>query len=62
MKRFYMVWNENREPPRVRHDSFEKAKAEADRIATIHPGDKVHILVSVGHAVKRETSWEQHSS
>ena len=61
MNKFFLVWNESMSMPKVKHDTWEKARSEADRIAIKHPGDKIHILMSVGSCVKREVDFEKHT-
>lgn len=41
---FWVVWNPYRGLPQVRHDTQAAAEAEADRLATKHPGDEFVIL------------------
>lgn len=45
-EQFYMVWNPNRAPPRVKHATHAEAKAEAERLAAKQPGDTFYILRS----------------
>lgn len=60
MKKFYMVWNENMSMPKVKHPTFEHARAEAERIARRHPNDPIHVIVSVGTFRKRDVDYEEH--
>ena len=38
MRTFYMVWRFGGGVPHVQHETFDLAKAEADRLAAIYPG------------------------
>lgn len=49
MNKFWMVWNNRRDLPSVKHDSKTSAKNEAQRLATANPMDVFIILESVGH-------------
>lgn len=40
----YAVWNRARNPPRVLHDTFEDAQAEAERLARKQPNDVFHVV------------------
>jgi hypothetical protein len=45
---FYMIYSRTRNTyPIVQHDSYDKATAEAARLASKHPGDEFVILKSV---------------
>ena len=47
MGKFYMVFNiTKRGPTSVMHPDFEKAKAEARRLAITYPGNKFVVLCS----------------
>ena len=41
---FYMVYRQGGGAPTFKHDSFEKAQAEAARIAQLAPGCDVYVL------------------
>lgn len=49
---FFMVYGLGRSVPSVIHDSFEKASAEAKRLADDHPGVRFYVLATVGAAEK----------
>ena len=48
--RFWMVWCPTGHAPTYKHPSFEMAKAEADRLARMHPGSAFWVLESLGHS------------
>lgn len=41
---FYLVWREDGEAPARKHDSEERAQAEAMRLARMNPGVTFHVL------------------
>lgn len=44
---FYIVWNpQGSLPPRATHDTFEKAAAEAQRLALANPGNDFFVMQS----------------
>ena len=47
MKPFWFVWNENGRAPTHKHDSFERAQKEADRLAHQNGGQTFVVLESV---------------
>lgn len=54
MNKFYMVFNITKQgATSVVHPDFDKAKAEARRLAIAHPGHKFVVLVST-HAFQVE--------
>lgn len=57
---FYVVWNPNGGPPRVRHSCEENAKQEAMRLAEQNPGHEFVVLASVGTARKVTVEFRQH--
>lgn len=58
---FYMVWNPDRQEPRIQHNSLDAAKAEAKRLAHSHPGEIFIVLVSVGEFVVNDPAiWTKH--
>lgn len=47
--------------PTVRHDTIEKARDEAKRLAGANPGTKFYVLASLGHMVRNDpVVWEKH--
>jgi hypothetical protein len=44
---FWLVWCEQRDPPRYRHLTREAAEAEASRLAKIYPGKSFFVLAPV---------------
>ena len=47
-KRFWMVWNPNGRRPVVKHETPQKAMAEAHRLASEHPWDRFYVLEAIG--------------
>lgn len=48
--------------PVVRHDTIDKARSEAKRLAGLNPGTRFFVLASLGHMIKSDpVIWEQHS-
>lgn len=48
---FYVVWCPTTGAPRVRHDSLEKADAEAKRLARQNPLHEFFVLAAIQHVV-----------
>lgn len=46
----YLVWNVAHGIPRYVHDTFDKARAEAIRLANEHPGNTFLVMVPAGAA------------
>lgn len=45
---FFLVWNPaNDAAPRYRHGTLPDAVREAERLATLHPGQEFHVLRAV---------------
>jgi hypothetical protein len=57
---FYLVWNEDGGPPRRKHTSEEAARNEAERLARMTPGQKFHVIGSLGTVCAGELQWEPH--
>lgn len=59
---FYFIWNGTHDGlPRVRHESFQAAKVEAERLALKHPNVEFIVLQAVASAVKTEIIWKEFS-
>lgn len=57
---YFVVYNPNSsKPPQVRHADFGAAKAEAERLAGIHAGERFYILQAVGYAKKTSVDYVQ---
>jgi hypothetical protein len=56
---FYLVWREKGAVPVVKHASFCAAQDEAERVARLHPGEKIYVLSVMGayEAPKPEPAW-----
>ena len=59
MKPYYYVYRRGHGPPRVKHDTLESARSEAERLASSHPGEALEILkcVAVSSASEISTFW-----
>jgi hypothetical protein len=60
---FYVVWNSNMKPqnqPMVRHDTYEEAAQEAERLARLRPQDTFYILkaLAAGKAEPMPVKWQ----
>ena len=51
---FWMVWNEARDVPRVKHESYESAKREAQRLARFSPGETFIVLRATDAFTKQD--------
>lgn len=47
---FYMVWRQGTREIGVRHETFERAKGEAERLARANPSCTFYVLHAVGYA------------
>lgn len=56
---FWMVLG--RGTPTYRHDSFDSAKNEAERLARLSPGCEFFVLRAIGKVVKEELKWEYYT-
>ncbi len=57
MNPFWLVWNPVGGPPTYKHPSLESAKAEAERLARLYPGQSFFVLGTRGVARKVESAW-----
>lgn len=57
MKPFFMVYGMGQGAPTARHDSFSRAKAEAERLARNNPGIEFYVLATVGCARKTDVEF-----
>lgn len=58
---YWCVWNEGGGSPTVRHPTFSTARAEAQRLARLHPGKRFAVLAAATAYVKddvREVRFE----
>lgn len=46
----WFVWTKKGRAPRFAHETRESAEREAERLARLHPGQKFHLMQSVGKA------------
>lgn len=49
---FWLVWRSNGGPPTVRHASYDKAQAEAERLAAACPGETFYVLEAMAEVRK----------
>lgn len=54
---FWVVWNPQHGPPNVRHATEEEAKAEATRIAQLHPSHEIFVLQATSRTVATLRTW-----
>lgn len=45
---FWMIWSPSGHPPTHRHQTYESARVEAERLARSVPGSEFFILQAVG--------------
>ena len=59
MKPYYYVYRRGHGPPKIKHDTLESARSEAERLASSHPGEALEILkcVAVSSASEISTFW-----
>ena len=63
MQNFYLVWNPgNLQAPKVRHQSEQEARAEAERLARLNPGQKFYVLQTVAFCAKVDVRWSDENS
>lgn len=55
-KSFYMVLGAGE--PTYKHATLQSARAEAERLARIHRGEKFYVLGAVGVAVVDDLKWQ----
>jgi hypothetical protein len=58
METFWMVWNENDRGPQFKHFNIQEAYREAERIALICPGSKIHVLQCLNTCQHNKVNWE----
>jgi hypothetical protein len=54
---FWMIWNEHRSAPTVKHRSDFIARQEAERLARQSPGESFHVLRLVGTVKVADVIW-----
>lgn len=57
MNPFWLVWNPQGGSPTFKHPTFDSAKAEAERLAKLHPNQSFYVLGTCGLARKVESLW-----
>lgn len=59
--KFWLVWNERCGPPTFKHYTLDAAKREAERLALNNPGERFHVLESLGTVrTHRPVEWTEH--
>lgn len=53
---FWVVWNPFRGPPTMKHESRDRAQAEAERLARENPGENFYVLAAL--SVSRKSDVE----
>lgn len=56
---FWMVWNEQGHAPTYKHITLPAAKAEAERLARMNPGQRFHVLAAMGSCEYNPVSWTE---
>lgn len=59
---FWLVWNPMGRIPRFQHETYQSARAEADRLARSCPGQHFYILCPVGRCTKQDVYFEPYVS
>lgn len=54
---FWLIWNERGSTPTVRHETKASARAEAERLARMNPGQSFHVLELVGTCKRVDVEW-----
>ncbi len=58
---FWLIWNERGGPPTVKHATKSEARAEAERLARMNPGQTFHLLQLVGTCRRVDVEWSNES-
>lgn len=59
---FWMVWNPQRNAPRVKHFNRDSAIDEAKRLARENPGEEFVVLQSIGRARRVDVDFVEHGA
>ena len=54
---YWLVWRENGDPPRAKHDTESSARTEAERLARSMRGERFTVLRSVATVFISDVSW-----
>lgn len=57
MTEFWLVWNPRGGAPTHQHPTLHQARAEAERLARMNPGQDFFVLATVGRAKKVDVEW-----
>lgn len=57
---FYLVWREGGRSPAFKHPSITAAENEAERLASMNPGESFYVLIPASRAVERRVSFERY--
>ena len=58
-QKFWVVWNPNGNSPVVKHWEKESADREAERLASVNPGNRFYVLKSVSAVKSRAVEIER---
>lgn len=56
-KKFWLVWHERGSYPIFKHENYEDACNEAERLAKLNQGIKIYVLECVSSCVKDDVVW-----
>lgn len=59
-RKFWLVWNEQGNNPRYKHETEGSARAEAERLTKSH-GGRFHVLELVASCERNEVIWHETS-
>lgn len=60
MGTFWLIWNEKGRVPTYKHATMASARAEAERLSRLQPGDTFHVLQCVASCRKIDVEWTDH--
>lgn len=57
--KFWLVWTQDGHNPKYRHESYQAAQKEAERLAAINPRQHFYVVEAIGFAVKTDVRFEK---
>jgi hypothetical protein len=54
---FWLVWNDGKGLPKMRHPTEQSARAEAERLAFTCPGQQFHVLKLIASCAHNAVLW-----
>ena len=60
MNTFWLIWNEKGRVPTYKHATMASARAEAERLSRLQPGDTFHVLQCMASCRKIDVEWTDH--